>query len=258
MEEIIDGMKQSEQDIVYIEDEDALVTAAFYGNIDTIKHLLKIGKNIDAQNEEGDTALMEAINEEWYYQAWFLVKVGADVNICNNDKDRALDLAKYAQKRHHKLYPNLGSDYIDHLVRALELHNAKRKNGISAKEEQDDLMEIPQRPLILDFLFKDDRKFMLEICPVETRSLTSNEQPEKKWAIITRRNVPGYPPYRTDQFKTRNEALNYYKKIVVETPRVSLDNKPLTAIPSLDKYKEWLVDENLFDPILNPRIKKDV
>jgi hypothetical protein len=93
------------------------------------------------------------------------------------------------------------------------------------------------RPLIFDMLFHDDRMFVLEICPVESRDATSTvldisaaekrdrmsrTSPPKEWAVVTRRNVPGYPPHRVDHFPTKAEAVAYYKRVVVQTPRRSL------------------------------------
>jgi hypothetical protein len=108
------------------------------------------------------------------------------------------------------------------------------------------------RPKIFDLLFKDDRMFVLEVSAVTTRSLTSSAPEKSEWAVITRRNVTGYPPFRTDSFPTQAEAVQYYKKIVVETPRVSLGNKAPTRPPSLEEYTAWLVAEKLYDPLLNP------
>ena len=108
------------------------------------------------------------------------------------------------------------------------------------------------RPKIFDLLFRDDRMFVLEVCPVTTRTLTSSEPSKKEWCVVTRRNVPGYPPYRTDNFPTRDEAVSYYKTIVVQTPRVSLGNKSPEPPPLIEVYTRWLVDEELYDPLLNP------
>jgi len=108
------------------------------------------------------------------------------------------------------------------------------------------------RPKIFDLLLKDDRMFVLEVCPVTTRSLTSNEPEKQEWAVIIRRNVPGYPPHRSDDFPTKAEAIEYYKKVVIETPRVSLGNKSPVPPPTVEAYISWLVTENLYDPILNP------
>lgn len=93
--------------------------------------------------------------------------------------------------------------------------------------------------------------FVLEVCPVTTRSLTVNASQKQEWAVITRRNVPGYPPHRSDTFSTRAEA--------VETPRVSLGNKSPVPPPTLEAYTSWLMTENLYDPLLNPEapIKPD-
>jgi hypothetical protein len=108
------------------------------------------------------------------------------------------------------------------------------------------------RPIIFDLLFKDDRMFVLEVRPVKTSILTSSDPPKEQWGVITRRNVPGYPPHRTDNFPTRSEAAIFYKKVVVETPRVSLGNKSPDPLPTIEEYTRWLLDEGLYDPLLNP------
>ena len=108
------------------------------------------------------------------------------------------------------------------------------------------------RPKIFDVLFHDDRMFVLEVTSATTRSLTSTAPEKHEWAVITRRNVEGYPPSKSDSFDTRQDAEAYYKKVVVETPRVSLGESSPDPIPTLDEYTLWLKDENLFDPILNP------
>lgn len=115
-----------------------------------------------------------------------------------------------------------------------------------------DIGAVAMRPKILDVIFKDDRMFVLEVAPVTTRVLTSTAPEKLAWAVITRRNVPGYPPQRTDNFPTKAEAVDYYKKVVVETPRVSLGNKSPEPTPTLEQYTSWLLAENLYDPILNP------
>jgi len=100
--------------------------------------------------------------------------------------------------------------------------------------------------------------FVLELTPAETRDGMSSEPPKKVWAVVTRRNVPGYPPHRSDTFPTKAEAVAFYKHVVVETPRVSTGNKTPHPVPTLDDYMRWLVEQNLFDPLLNPGgAKKD-
>lgn len=108
------------------------------------------------------------------------------------------------------------------------------------------------RPKIFDLLFNDDRMFVLELCPVETSSPTSSDPPKDEWAVITRQNVPGYPPYRSNSFRTRADAIDFYKKVVVTTPRVSLGKKSSDPSPTITEYTAWLIDKGLYDPLLNP------
>ena len=108
------------------------------------------------------------------------------------------------------------------------------------------------RPLIFDYLFHDDRMFVLEISTTTSSNSASGTQMKQEWALVTRRNVPGYPPHRVDTFPTREEAIEYYKEVAVEVPRVSLGNMPLNPPPSIEEFTAWLTVEKLFDPILNP------
>lgn len=108
------------------------------------------------------------------------------------------------------------------------------------------------RPKIFDLLFHDDRMFVLEVTPVTSRDGMSTVPEKREWAIVTRRNVPGYPQHRVDSFPTRAEAVAYFKCVVVETPRVSLAEKSPDPLPTIEAYSAWLVVQNLHDPILNP------
>jgi hypothetical protein len=124
------------------------------------------------------------------------------------------------------------------------------------------------RPLLLDLLFNDDRVYVLELeraivsrpnkdglIAVTTRG-SGHSIPGKGerrvWSITTRRNVPDYPPRRVDQFESYAEAVAFYKRVIVTTPRASLGEKSPDPTPSLEEYVQWLKQENLFDPLLNP------
>lgn len=98
--------------------------------------------------------------------------------------------------------------------------------------------------------------FVLEVTPVNSQDGTSAARDKHKWGVVTRRNVPGYPPHRVDSFPTRSEAVDYYRRVVVQTPRKSLGEKSPDPLPTLESYTAWLVNENLFDPILNPSAAK--
>lgn len=121
------------------------------------------------------------------------------------------------------------------------------------------ICEVYLRPKIFDYLFNDDRMFVLEISQVKVSSLTSNEIPKKKWSVSTIRNVPGYPNQRIDTFDSFEEAKEFYYSIVVQTPRKSLNEKPPNPPPTLEEYTSWLKEQKLYDPILNPtaEVKKE-
>jgi hypothetical protein len=128
------------------------------------------------------------------------------------------------------------------------------------------------RPLLLDLLFHDDRVYVLEL----ERAIVSSPSEDgliavttggkehsvpgrgerRIWSITTRRNVPGYPPRRVDQFDTYEDAVAFYKRVVVMTPRASLGQKCPDPTPSLEKYVQWLKDEELFDPLFNPAARQ--
>lgn len=95
-------------------------------------------------------------------------------------------------------------------------------------------------------VLKDDRVFRLEVVAFD-RTVK-----ERAWAVVTIHNVLGRIPVRQDYFATREDALDYYLNIVVETPRVSLGDHSPDPLPSIEQYTAWLKSENLYDPVLNP------
>ncbi len=113
----------------------------------------------------------------------------------------------------------------------------------------------------------DDRLFVLEIERVTIQDSGPRDgslgvisthlaahpiSPTTKWSVTTRKNTRRFPPTRTDTFDTRAEALNYYKKVVVETPRKSLGYCSPQRPPDLNEYSLWLRRKDFYDPILNP------
>lgn len=67
-------------------------------------------------------------------------------------------------------------------------------------------------------LYKDDRLFILDL-----QFAQKNKQPV--WAVTTRRNVDGFPPFRVDDFPTKEAAITFIQKIEPETPLISLGGK---------------------------------
>jgi hypothetical protein len=86
--------------------------------------------------------------------------------------------------------------------------------------------------------YNDDRIFVLEM----TRAKKGKTD---VWAVITRRNCQGYPPFRVDDFQTRDEALNFAKRIEPTTPLVSLGgNSPQTPLP-YEEYRRSLTAQGM-------------
>ena len=69
-------------------------TAARSGHVATIEALASRGASLDAQNNQGDTALHLAAFKGHLDAAKVLVKLGASRLILNKDGKRALDLAR--------------------------------------------------------------------------------------------------------------------------------------------------------------------
>jgi hypothetical protein len=113
-------------------------------------------------------------------------------------------------------------------------------------------MNSAMRPQLLDLLFHDDRMFVFEVFPVETDSLTSDDAPLRKWAVIRYRNVHGYPPASTVRFLTYAGAIDYFQQTVIGTSRVSLGERAPDPLPTIDENAKRLISEELFDPLLNP------
>jgi hypothetical protein len=91
---------------------------------------------------------------------------------------------------------------------------------------QEEIMKLWQGQLYLD-----DRLFILDL-------QQAKKDGQDVWAIVTRRNVKGFPPRRSDTFQTKNEAVQYLKQVEPSVPRISLSGKsPSTPI----SYKEYVI-----------------
>ena len=79
--------------------------------------------------------------------------------------------------------------------------------------------------------YKDDRLFILDLHQASKGS-------ETVWAVTTRRNINGFPPFRVDDFMSKAEAIAFIQRIEPETPRISLNGaSPEQLLP----YPEYLM-----------------
>ncbi len=204
--------------------ETILNIMAHDGQYEKVQLLLKYGADPNIRDNNGKTPLIHAAREGYPASVELLIEHGADPNIKDNNGDDAIRIAKYR-------------DYRE-MVQYLMAHGAV-DSGEPAYEETvmndyyDDMKEIHSKHL-------DDRMFVLEVSRVTSRSLTTTEADRKMWAVITKRNVMGYPPYSTSSFDTMAEAVDYLKKVVPSTPRVSLGGQSPYPPISYEEYQAWL------------------
>jgi len=110
----------------YINDKDAIVSAAWDGNYELVLVLIENGADINIRNEEGETALIAATDQGYQGIMELLLKKSADVNAKNNDGDTALDLARFHGYKS--------------TIELLESHGATGTDGISARQKMEDMM----------------------------------------------------------------------------------------------------------------------
>ena len=80
---------------LYINDKDAIVTAAYEGDFELVGLLISREIDPNVTNEHGDTALMLAAENGFDHIVEFLLDHGCNINAKDNDGDTALDIARY-------------------------------------------------------------------------------------------------------------------------------------------------------------------
>jgi hypothetical protein len=59
------------------------------------------------------------------------------------------------------------------------------------------------------------------------------------WTVVTRRNCEDFPPFRVDEFSTKDEAIKFIEEVEPTTPLISLDGKsPFTPLPYIEYCKK--------------------
>ena len=87
-------------------------------------------------------------------------------------------------------------------------------------------------------IYLDDRLFILDLQKAQKGD-------REVWAVTTRRNIEGFPPFRVDDFETKQEAISYLKEVEPSTPRISLQAKSPTPVPTYEEYLQWCESEEI-------------
>jgi hypothetical protein len=98
--------------------------------------------------------------------------------------------------------------------------------------------------------YLDDRMFVLEL----RKAMPSGRaKKEKLWTLVTKRNVLGFPPTRADDFDTWDEAMDYIKHALPQTPLISLEGQVPAPLLSYDEHLAWLKARGLRGPYIHPK-----
>ena len=87
-------------------------------------------------------------------------------------------------------------------------------------------------------MYRDDRVFILDL-QLATKGV------RKVWAVTTRRNVDGFPPFRVDDFETKEKAIEFIQRIEPTTPRISYGGKSPETPVSYDQFVLQLHEEGI-------------
>jgi len=99
-------------------------------------------------------------------------------------------------------------------------------------------------------VYKDDRLFILDLTLSEKDCRTF-------WVVVTRRNHEGFPPFRYDTFKTREEATRFIKEVEPTAPLISLGGKGPKVPMSYEDYCHELKKKGLPSALDIYEINKD-
>ena len=109
--------------------------------------------------------------------------------------------------------------------------------------------------------YRDDRLFVMNLTHAKIRIIdqTSYKDLTKgkyKWVLTTYRNNVGLTYFRSDEFGSKEKAIEYLKNNEPQTPLISNDGQPLFIPSKFDRWNfwlEWLSSHQLFSAISEKR-----
>ena len=94
-------------------------------------------------------------------------------------------------------------------------------------------------------IYRDDRIYVINLSQATVKR---GAETRTKWVLGTYRNSIQLPATRTDQFDTREEAIEYLKECEPTVPLISLWGEPLEIPEDVDRWEywiDWLAKHNL-------------
>ena len=85
--------------------------------------------------------------------------------------------------------------------------------------------------------YLDDRMYVLNL-GVGTVSQAGKK--ETRYMLFTYRNTAALPPVRTDNFETKEEAIDYVKEVEFQVPLVSNHGTHLQIPEGVDPWEYWM------------------
>ena len=85
--------------------------------------------------------------------------------------------------------------------------------------------------------YRDDRIFVMNL---SRGKVEINGEIYQKFVLVTYRNSLKFVATRADHFDTKEDAVNYIKKIEHEVPLISQNGKPLPIPDNVDVWQFWL------------------
>lgn len=121
---------------------DELEKALSYESYEVSIVLLDKGANINFQNDQGNTLLMEEAKKDDLNKIKFLLKNGSDVKIKNNNGETALNIAEDDKEYIETRYGKKASEYKDKIIIALKNSEIEKSKEVKIlKKYKDDTQE---------------------------------------------------------------------------------------------------------------------
>ena len=85
--------------------------------------------------------------------------------------------------------------------------------------------------------YLDDRMY---VCNLGGGTVSQAGKKETRYVLMTYRNTVTLPPIRTDNFETKEEAIDYLKEVEFHVPLVSNNGRPLQLPEGVDPWQHWM------------------